>query len=79
MPDKPRFHRSPWMINEIEFVEKHYGSQSAREIGEKLGRSANGVARIAHHSGLGQRATSFWTEDLLIRLTKTYCQKNKSI
>lgn len=49
MSDKkgaPRNYWVQWTVDEITFVEQHYGQLSAREIGERLGRSANGVARI---------------------------------
>ncbi|SUF62168.1 Uncharacterised protein [Salmonella enterica] len=45
MSDKkgaPRNHWAQWTVDEITFVEQHYGQLSAREIGERLGRSANG-------------------------------------
>ncbi|QCA19071.1 hypothetical protein E5284_14870 [Citrobacter freundii] len=40
-------HWTQWTIAEITFVEQHYSQLSAREIGEQLGWSANGVARIS--------------------------------
>jgi len=76
MPDETRHHRnhrSPWTLAEIEFVEKHYGSLSAREIGEKLGRSVNGVNRIVYLSGVGQQAVSPWSEAELTLLRNHYC------
>ncbi|SCC54946.1 hypothetical protein GA0061070_103618 [Kosakonia oryziphila] len=51
-------HRTRWTIAEITFVEQHYGQLSAREIGERLGRSANGVARIVQLSGLSRGVSS---------------------
>ena len=45
-------HQAQWTVAEITFVEQHDGQLSAREIGERPGRSANGVARIVQLSGL---------------------------
>jgi hypothetical protein len=77
MPDETRRHRnhrSPWTLAEIEFVEKHYGSLSAREIGEKLGRSAHGVNRIAYLAGVTRQAVSPWTEVELALLRTHYAE-----
>lgn len=41
-------HWTQWTIAEITFVEQHYGQLSAREIGERLGRSlAQGCQSLA--------------------------------
>lgn len=66
MVDKTQRHRNhwtPWSVAEITFVEQHYGQLSAREIGERLGRSANGVARIVQLSGLSRGVAPPWSEE----------------
>lgn len=54
-----RNHRTQWTATEITFVEQHYGQLSAREIGERLGRSAHGVARIVQLSRDFSRGFAF--------------------
>ena len=66
MSDKkgaPRNHWVQWTVDEITFVEQHYGQLSAREIGERIGRSANGVARIVQLSGLSRGVAPPWSEE----------------
>lgn len=77
MPDKkgaPRNHWVQWTVDEITFVEQHYGQLSAREIGERLGRSANGVARIAQLSGLSRGMPPPWSEEELVLLRTHYTE-----
>ncbi|MGX5076446.1 hypothetical protein [Enterobacter mori] len=77
MSDKkgaPRNHWVQWTVAEITFVEQHYGQLSAREIGERLGRSANGVARIVQRSGLSRGATPPWSEEELVLLRTHYTE-----
>lgn len=77
MSDKkgaPRNHWVQWTVAEITFVEQHYGQLSAREIGERLGRSANGVARIVQRSGLSRGATPPWSEEELVLLRTQYTE-----
>lgn len=59
---RPRNHRTQWTLAEIAYVEEHYGRLSVHEIGEALGRSANGVNRIVQLAGLSQQASAPWTE-----------------
>lgn len=77
MVDKTQRHRNhwtPWSVAEITFVEQHYGQLSAREIGERLGRSANGVARIAQLSGLSRGMPPPWSEEELVLLRTHYTE-----
>ncbi|WP_267432448.1 hypothetical protein [Erwinia psidii] len=77
MSDKkgaPRNHWVQWTVDEITFVEQHYGQLSAREIGERLDRSANGVARIVQLSGLSRGATPPWSEEELVLLRTHYTE-----
>lgn len=69
-----RNHRTQWTVAEITFVEQHYGQLSAREIGERLGRSANGVARIAQLSGLSRGVAPPWSEEELALLRTHYTE-----
>lgn len=77
MVDKTQRHRNhwaPWSVAEITFVEQHYGQLSAREIGERLGRSTNGVARIVQLSGLSRGMTPPWSEEELALLRTHYTE-----
>jgi len=77
MSDKkgtPRNNWVQWTVDEITFVEQHYGQLSAREIGEQLGRSANGVARIAQLSGLSRGMPPPWSEEELELLRAHYAK-----
>ncbi|WP_258316783.1 hypothetical protein [Klebsiella variicola] len=69
-----RNHRTQWTATEITFVEQHYGQLSAREIGERLGRSANGVARIVQLSGLSRGVAPSWSEEELALLRTHYAE-----
>lgn len=69
-----RNHRTQWTAIEITFVERHYGQQSAREIGERLGRSAHGVARIVQLLGLSQGVAPPWSEEELALLRTHYAK-----
>lgn len=69
-----RNHRTQWTATEIMFVEQHYGQLSAREIGERLGRSANGVARIVQLSGLSRGVAPSWSEEELALLRTHYAE-----
>lgn len=69
-----RNHRTQWTATEITFVERHYGQQSAREIGERLGRSAHGVARIVQLSGLSRGVAPPWSEEELALLRTHYAE-----
>lgn len=69
-----RNHRTQWTSTEITFVEQHYGQLSAREIGEQLGRSANGVARIVQLSGLSRGVAPPWSEEELALLQTHYAE-----
>ena len=74
-----RNHQTQWTIAEITFVEQHYGQLSAREIGERLGRSANGVARIVQLSGLSRGVTPPWSEEELALLRTHYTEGIESV
>lgn len=77
MADKTQRHRNhqtQWTVAEITFVEQHYGQLSAREIGERLGRSANGVARIVQLSGLSRGMSPPWSEEELALLRTHYTE-----
>lgn len=67
-------HQTQWTVAEIKFVEQHYGQLSAREIGELLGRSANGVARIVQLSGLSRGVAPPWSEEELVLLRTHYTE-----
>ncbi|WP_233628684.1 hypothetical protein [Citrobacter amalonaticus] len=67
-------HQTQWTVAEIKFVEQHYGQLSAREIGELLGRSANGVARIVQLSGLSHGVAPPWSEEELALLRAHYTE-----
>jgi len=69
-----RNHRTQWTSTEIMFVEQHYGQLSAREIGERLGRSAHGVARIVQLLGLSQGVAPPWSEEELALLRTHYTE-----
>lgn len=55
-------------------MEQHYGQLSAREIGERLGRSAHGVARIVQLLGLSQGVAPCWSEEELALLRTYYAE-----
>ncbi|MEZ7799315.1 hypothetical protein ABUS55_22505 [Citrobacter pasteurii] len=77
MPDKKgalRNHWVQWTVDEITFVEQHYDQLFAREIGERLGRSANGVARIAQLSGLSRGMPPPRSEEELVLLRTHYTE-----
>lgn len=77
MVDKTQRHRNhwtKWTVAEITFVEQHYGQLSAREIGERLGRSAHGVARIVQLSGLSRSVAPPWPEEELALLRTHYAE-----
>ncbi len=69
-----RNHRTQWTATEITFVEQHYGQLSAREIGERLGRSAHGVARIVQLLGLSLGGAPPWSEEELALLRTHYAE-----
>lgn len=77
MVDKTQRHRNnwtQWTVAEITFVEQHYGQLSAREIGERIGRSANGVARIVQLYGLSRGVAPSWSEEELALLRTHYAE-----
>lgn len=68
MSDKkgaPRNHWVQWTVDEITFVEQHYGQLSAREIGERLGRSVPGYAATLVGKGTGVDAGALQERALL--------------
>lgn len=69
-----RNHRTQWTVAEITFVEQHYGQLSARELGERIGRSANGLARIVQLYGLSRSVAPSWSEEELALLRTHYAE-----
>lgn len=68
----PPNHHSPWTLQEIEFVEKHYGSRAVREIADSLGRSVNGIRRMIKLLGLVTKQDIPWTDDDIAVLRAHY-------
>lgn len=70
---KPVTHkrRKPWTMEELRFVELHYGSLLVCEIAEHLGRTSGSVKSMAHR--LGCNGTHLhWTDDDKAVLTTHY-------
>lgn len=61
-PDECRNRRSRWTLQEIRYVEKHYVTRSAADIGASLGRPRASVACIACKLGVTRRKVKLWTE-----------------
>ncbi|VXC73792.1 hypothetical protein YERSI8AC_170033 [Enterobacterales bacterium 8AC] len=62
MKTTKRNHGSPWTLQELEYVEKHYSKMSCADIGEHLGRSANAVRTIAQKLGCAPQKTPDWSD-----------------
>ena len=45
----------PFSDSEVEYIERHYPHMSCSEMGEKLGRSEQGVRNVVKKLGLPQR------------------------
>ncbi|KEY59559.1 hypothetical protein [Serratia sp. DD3] len=69
---KYRNHRSRWTIRELHFVEEHYGKLPAQDIADQLGRSINGIRRVVHLLGLGNKSVGPWTEAEIALLHSHY-------
>lgn len=67
-----RNHLSPWTLKEMEFIEAYYGKISAKEIGDKIGRSAGMVRTTARKLGLASPRPPTWTEEELSLIRDNY-------
>ncbi|HAT1685320.1 TPA: hypothetical protein I8Y21_006171 [Klebsiella oxytoca] len=56
-----RNHHARWTLNEIEFVEKHYGKLPAKDIAASLGRGISAVRTMALKLGVGRQGAEPWT------------------
>ncbi|OMQ19939.1 hypothetical protein [Serratia oryzae] len=72
MKTTKRNHGSPWTLQELEYVEKHYSKMSCADIGESLGRSANAVRAIAQKLGYAPQKTPDWSDGETDILRATY-------
>lgn len=61
-PDECRNRRSRWTLQEMRYVEKHYGTRTAASIGASLGRPASSVACMAGKLGVRKGTSLIWTE-----------------
>lgn len=60
--EKYRNHRSSWTVQELRFVETHYGVMKTVEIAKTLGRTAVSVRLAAQSLGCCKAASVPWTE-----------------
>ncbi|EBB7908372.1 hypothetical protein CKR46_16700 [Salmonella enterica] len=60
--EKYRNHRSSWTVQELRFVETHYGVMKTVEIAKTLGRTAVSVRLAAQSLGCCKAASTPWTE-----------------
>lgn len=60
--EKYRNHRSSWTVQELRFVETHYGVMKTVEIAKTLGRTAVSVRLAAQSLGCCKAASIPWTE-----------------
>jgi hypothetical protein len=59
-----RNHRSAWTLEEIRYLERHYGHMPAKDIADRLGRTAVAVRLAARNAGIGKVGHSRpWTDD----------------
>lgn len=59
---KPRNSRSRWTLDEIHFVEKHYGKMPPAEIAAKLCRTLGALGIMADKLGVRCQQSPLWTE-----------------
>lgn len=62
-PAECRNRRSRWTVQEMRYVEKHYATRTAADIGASLGRPASSVACIACKLGVTRRKAELWTDE----------------
>ncbi|EOY5739943.1 hypothetical protein ACP613_004446 [Enterobacter ludwigii] len=67
-----RNHGAGWTVAEMNYVGSLYGSIPAQEIADKLGRSVNGVRRIAGYLGVTKKSAGVWDEEQLKILRQYY-------
>ncbi|EEC0294393.1 hypothetical protein YV76_001772 [Salmonella enterica subsp. enterica] len=59
--ETPKKHRQDWTLQELQFVEAHYGVMKTAEIAETLGRSVVSVRLVARNQGRNKTSRA-WTE-----------------
>ncbi|MFP1729428.1 hypothetical protein [Lonsdalea quercina] len=62
-PAECRNRRSRWTLREMRYVENHYATRTAADIGVSPGRPASSVACTACKSGVTRRKAELWTEE----------------
>ncbi|EKT64904.1 hypothetical protein [Providencia alcalifaciens] len=67
-------HRSRWTLQEIRYIESHYGSTKTQDIAKKLGRTATAIRLQAQKLGCNQSKKPLWREDEKAIITVSYTQ-----
>ncbi|EPB8646172.1 hypothetical protein ACRTLR_005154, partial [Escherichia coli] len=62
MKNKPKRMRTPWTIEDIRYLETHYGVKKTREIAAYLNRSATAVRAMAYLVGITAPVAMDWSE-----------------
>lgn len=62
MEDKPKRMRTPWTIEDIRYLETHYGVKKTREIAAYLNRIATVVRAMAFLVGITTPVAAHWSE-----------------
>lgn len=62
MENKPKRMRTPWTIEDIRYLETHYGVKKTREIAAYLNRSATAVRAMAYLVGITAPVAMDWSE-----------------
>ena len=65
-------HRSRWTLQEIRYIESHYGSTKTRDIAKKLGRTATAIRLQAQKLGCNKSKKPLWREDEKERIIVSY-------
>ena len=60
--NKPKRMRTPWTIEDIRYLETHYGVKKTREIAAYLNRSATAVRAMAYLVGITTPVAVDWSE-----------------
>lgn len=67
MENKPKRMRTPWTIEDIRYLETHYGVKKTREIAAYLNRSATAVRAMAYLVGITTPVAVDWSETEIVR------------
>ena len=62
MENTPGRARTPWTIEDIRYLETHYGVKKTREIAAYLNRSATAVRAMVYLVGITAPVAADWSE-----------------